>query len=196
MLPLTDFPISFAQPWQALPTQQPALLPWVLTLQGAVEQPQQLSYQQLLQLPQSYQLRRIVSEQGWSYKVAWHGVLLKQLLPLVSLQQSASYVLQSNQNGQQQLLPLKDLLEQEALLVTHLENDALHPAHGGPLRLISFSHTLEASIPQVTSLTFVSKASKEEQAAMKERLIQPSKVYAYDLKTLKTIEKAGEVKAF
>ncbi|MFM7389913.1 MAG: molybdopterin-dependent oxidoreductase [Vampirovibrionales bacterium] len=196
MLPLTDLPISFAHAWHSLPTQQPAQVPWPLALDGVVEHPQTLSYQHLLHCPQAYQPRRIVSADGWTYKTGWHGVLLKQLLARVSVAQQCQYVRQVNRHGHEQLLPLKELLDNDALLITHLEQEPLHPAYGGPVRLVSFSHVWEASVPQLTRLEFVSKATKEEQAQMEGLRIQPSKVYAYDLKALKSIEKPGEVKTF
>lgn len=186
-LPLNDWPITLEQ----APSPNPASL-WQLSLSGAVAQPTVLSHADLLAMPQTHQRRRLVSTEGWTYKSDWEGVLLKHLLPKVTVAPAVQWVKQTNSHGQSQLLPLKELLDTEALLCLRQGPHPLSPWHGGPIRLLVFNRPWQLGLPQLTRLEFLATVPTIPPPVA----IEPGKYYAFDLKTFKPIDRAGEVTYF
>ena len=70
--------------------------------------------------------------------------------------------------------------------------------HGGPVRWMNFHRWFESGIAQLTAITLLSKlpSGVNWERIDTETLVKPCKIYCYDLKQQKTIEKAGEVKTF
>jgi DMSO/TMAO reductase YedYZ molybdopterin-dependent catalytic subunit len=206
------WPVTLESDSPYWPEPQAAAQSWKLELDGQVEQPSVLTYRELLTLPQAFQLRRIVDKAGWSVKAEWEGVLLKHLVSRVKANTQAEWLLQTSANGQQQWLPLKELIQQEALIALRYQGQPLEAWHGGPVRLLVFDRAWHMGLGQLTHLTFAPKplrnlaATPEELANKPEVPLTPEekghapidagKVYAFDLKQIKTIERAGEIKHF
>jgi DMSO/TMAO reductase YedYZ molybdopterin-dependent catalytic subunit len=194
--PLGNWPASFDEPFQAL--NSAVVAQWQLSISGQVETPLQFSYAQLKLLPQSFQVRRIVSKNGWSFRSEWSGVSFKELFQRSNPHASAKYVQITNANGSHRYFQLEDCLKSEALLTLHDGPTHLSAWHGGPVRWMSFHRWFEAGLGQVTEIALISKLPSgiSWEALDAETAIKPCKVYCYDLKLQKTIEKAGEVKTF
>jgi DMSO/TMAO reductase YedYZ molybdopterin-dependent catalytic subunit len=181
-----------------LPEEVSRLQQWSVSVEGLVAKPCTLSVAQLLLMPQSIQVRRVVSQQGWSYKTEWRGIPLKALLPLVSPQAEAAYVVASNARGQSRYWSLAEAVAEEVMLVLGQGVSPLSVWRGGPLRLVAFHGWAETGVSQLSGLSFVSKlpAGVKDATLKASQQIKPCKVYCYDLKTIKSIDKAGEVKGF
>ncbi|MCS6266010.1 MAG: molybdopterin-dependent oxidoreductase [Vampirovibrio sp.] len=194
--PLGNWPASFDEPFQAL--NSAIVAQWQLSILGQVETPLQFSYAQLKLLPQSFQVRRIVSKNGWSFRSEWSGVSFKELFQRSNPHASAKYVQITNASGSHRYFQLEDCLKSEALLTLHDGPTLLSAWHGGPVRWMSFHRWFEAGLGQVTEIALISKlpSGTTWEALDTETAIKPCKVYCYDLKLQKTIEKAGEVKTF
>ena len=194
--PLGNWPASFEESFEAL---TPAVVAqWQLSISGQVETPLLFSISQLKLLPQSFQVRRLVSKNGWSIRSEWSGVTFKELFQRSNPQASAKYVQIANAHGSHRYFSLEDCLKSEALLVLHDGPTPLSAWHGGPIRWMSFHRWFEAGLGQVTEITLISKLPPGTtwEALDAETLIKPCKVYCYDLKVQKTLDKAGEVKTF
>jgi DMSO/TMAO reductase YedYZ molybdopterin-dependent catalytic subunit len=168
---------------------------WTLTLDGDVTQPITLIYADLLVLPQSHQMRRIVSKQGWMMKAEWQGVLMKYVTNKVILKPGVRYVRQENAQGHHQTLPLDSLLKQEALILLREGLHAISPWQGGPLRLMVYDQYTELGLGQITRMSFLSQWPADEPRLEKDGQIQPGKYYAFDLKATKALDRPGEAKA-
>ena len=194
--PLGNWPANFDEPFQAL--NSAIVAQWQLSISGQVETPLQFSYAQLKLLPQSFQVRRIVSKNGWSFRSEWSGVSFKELFQRSNPHASAKYVQISNAHGSHRYFQLEDCLKSEALLTLHDGPTQLSAWHGGPVRWMSFHRWFEAGLGQVTEIALISKlpSGTTWEALDAQTAIKPCKVYCYDLKLQKTIEKAGEVKTF
>ncbi|WP_018467430.1 sulfite oxidase-like oxidoreductase [Calidithermus timidus] len=106
-------------------------------LDGLVEQPLELSWQDLLSLPQSDLTADFHCVTRWSkLDVQWRGVKVLDLMEQVKLRPQASAVLIHCYGGYTTNLTLDDFLRPENLLAHTLFGEALPREHGGPLRLI------------------------------------------------------------
>jgi DMSO/TMAO reductase YedYZ molybdopterin-dependent catalytic subunit len=194
--PLGNWPASFEEPFQ--PLTAAFVAQWHLSISGQVETPLQFSYAQLKLLPQSFQVRRVVSKNGWSFRSDWSGITFKELFQRSNPHATAKYVQITNANGSFRYFSLEDCLKSDALLTLHDGPNVLSAWHGGPIRWMSFHRWFEASLGQVTDISLISKlpAGTAWDVIDAETAIKPCKVYCYDLKLQKTIEKMGEVKTF
>lgn len=194
--PLGQWPVSFEGAFT--PVTLASLTQWQVHITGQVETPLQYSYPQLKLLPQSFQVRRIVSQYGWSYRSEWSGVAFKELFARSNPKATAKFVQLTNAAGDVRFFALEDCLKSEALLVLHEGAVPLSAWHGGPVRWISFHRWFEAGLAQLTEITLLSKlpAGVQWEQIDTDTLVQPCKIYCYDLKQQKNIDKPGEVKMF
>jgi DMSO/TMAO reductase YedYZ molybdopterin-dependent catalytic subunit len=191
---LLDWPANFEHHW--VPYIQTPVIQWDVTLEGHVSDPRTLSYRELVALPQTYQIRRLASKYGWSYRSEWNGVLLQHLMPLVCVQDGVTALEVEDVHGNRVVFPLQALLKSNAMLVLNAGTQALNPWHGGPVRLMAFGYYAEASLGQVKALRFLTKLSKEQKALIDAEQVATGKYYCYDLKEVKENPKAGEIKGF
>ena len=114
-----------------------SLQSWRLALEGLVERPQELSWNEWRALP-----RRVVRADfhcvtGWSrLDNLWEGVLLDTLWGLVGLRTDARFLLVHCHGGYTTNLPLEALRGEASLLADTLDGRPLPPAHGAPVRLV------------------------------------------------------------
>jgi DMSO/TMAO reductase YedYZ molybdopterin-dependent catalytic subunit len=110
---------------------------WRLTIDGLVEKPVTLDWQELMDLPQSEATSDIHCVTAWSrYDNRWRGVLVSDLLALVRPHPEARFVLFQSYDTYTTNLPLDEFAVPDALLATHWEGEPLTVEHGGPLRVV------------------------------------------------------------
>ncbi|RIH86040.1 sulfite oxidase-like oxidoreductase [Calidithermus roseus] len=108
-----------------------------VSLTGLVEQPLELSWAELLSLPQSDLTADFHCVTRWSkLGVQWRGVKVLDLMEQVRLKPQAKAVLVHCYGGYTTNLTLDDFLRPENLLAHTLFGEPLPREHGGPLRLI------------------------------------------------------------
>jgi DMSO/TMAO reductase YedYZ molybdopterin-dependent catalytic subunit len=106
-------------------------------LSGLVEQPLELSWAELMALPQSDLTADFHCVTRWSkLDVRWRGVKVLDLMSQVRLEPQASAVLIHCYGGYTTNLTLDDFLRPENLLAHTLFGEPISREHGGPLRLI------------------------------------------------------------
>ncbi len=110
---------------------------WRLTVDGAVETPLALSFQDLLALPQADLEADFHCVTGWSIlDLAFRGVRLETVLALARPRADATHLMAHASDGYSTNLPLEEALKPDVLLVHTVEGKPLARAHGGPVRIV------------------------------------------------------------
>jgi len=134
--------IPFGKGWRiyAVNPPHPRFDPqtWRLTIEGLVEQPQTLSYAQLLELPQARQTSDFVCVTGWSVDdVRWSGVRFADLLAAARpLPSARALEFVSAEKPYVDSLTLEQAGAADAMLAHGMDGKPLERKHGAPARLV------------------------------------------------------------
>ena len=79
---------------------------YTLQMTGLVDQPKNFTYDQVLQLPKYKKAVDLNCVEGWSAKILWEGVQVKDLIDSAGPQAEANTVIFSAQDGYTTSLPL------------------------------------------------------------------------------------------
>jgi DMSO/TMAO reductase YedYZ molybdopterin-dependent catalytic subunit len=114
---------------------------WHLTVNGLVDHPFTLSYQQLLVLPMQKQYESMMcvsNEVGGEYmsNALWEGVRLKDLLARAGVQKGAIKVVLYAVDDYSDSIHLEKALEPTTLLAVHMNGATLPQGHGFPVRVL------------------------------------------------------------
>lgn len=172
---------------------------WRLEVDGLVTRTHGFTLQNLSHLPQVKQDRRLVSAEGWSFRVQWEGVLLSDVLTRVVPLGNAKYLIQTDLSGRQECLPVQELVNQRALLCHSINGIPLTPAYGAPYRLLVFTRYAHKGLQQLSRLTLAEEPIPGYWAGKgydPEAEILPGESYAFDLKAMQSIRNPGEVTSF
>ena len=110
---------------------------WILQVGGCVESPFALSLVELSSLPQASRSIDIHCVTRWTkLDVVFNGVLLKELLDRAAVRPDAKFVafMARSSRNHSSSLHLKEALELETLIATHVDDELLPSEHGGPIR--------------------------------------------------------------
>jgi DMSO/TMAO reductase YedYZ molybdopterin-dependent catalytic subunit len=112
---------------------------WDLRVWGEVEEEKRWNWEEFNQLPRSKIRMDIHCVTRWSkFDTEWEGVSLRVLIDqgLIKPLPAARYLLQHAEYGFTVNLPLEVALQDNFLLATHFNGEALTPDHGYPLRAV------------------------------------------------------------
>jgi DMSO/TMAO reductase YedYZ molybdopterin-dependent catalytic subunit len=110
---------------------------WRFRVEGAVENPFELSWGELGLLPRQETVCDIHCVTRWSrYDNVFEGVPVSALLARARPRPEAGWVLVHAEHGFTTNLPLQDLARPANLLALKHNGHALDPEHGGPVRLL------------------------------------------------------------
>jgi DMSO/TMAO reductase YedYZ molybdopterin-dependent catalytic subunit len=110
---------------------------WDFQLYGEVEDELQLSWDELMALPQRDVVVDIHCVTRWSkLDTAWRGVLLRDLLEKARVRPAGKYVMACSDGGYTTNLPLEVVMDDDVLLAHTYDGKPLEPDHGAPLRLL------------------------------------------------------------
>jgi DMSO/TMAO reductase YedYZ molybdopterin-dependent catalytic subunit len=113
------------------------LATWDFQLYGEVEDELQLSWDELLGLPQRDVVVDIHCVTRWSkLDTAWRGVLLRDLLEKARVRPAGKYVMAYSDGGYTTNLPLEVVMDDDVLLAHTYDGKPLESDHGAPLRLL------------------------------------------------------------
>jgi DMSO/TMAO reductase YedYZ molybdopterin-dependent catalytic subunit len=113
------------------------LATWTFTVDGLVERPFVLRYDELLALPRSTTRCDIHCVTTWSrFDNSFGGVAVQSLLQRAGVQPDARYCLVSAEQGFTTNLALADLDRPENLVALTHDGEPLTPEHGWPARLL------------------------------------------------------------
>ena len=113
------------------------LATWDFRVWGEVENPMQLSWDELKQLPSTEVTVDIHCVTRWSrFDTTFRGVHWRDLAELVRPSPSARFVVAHAEQGYTSNLPLETLEADDALIAYEADGEPLTPDHGWPLRLM------------------------------------------------------------
>lgn len=111
-----------------------------LRVHGAVARPAELSLADLAaRLPTVERKRRFYCVNGWSLEADWRGHELAALIQLVEPDPAAPFLRAISIGGYEDTTAIKELIEGQAMLVTHMNGEPLSPKRGKPIRLMVFN---------------------------------------------------------
>src|SRR5256714_3145353 len=128
---------------------------WRLRVQGLVEQPLDLSLDDLMRLPRtSYTVKHHCVE-GWSAIASWHGVPVSAIVARCRPLRTARYIsFESFDAGYANGWDLASALHPQTILAFGMNDNPLPPAHGAPLRLYSPTKLGYKLTKYLVSMTF------------------------------------------
>jgi DMSO/TMAO reductase YedYZ molybdopterin-dependent catalytic subunit len=131
---------------------------YTLTVDGAVENPQKLSWSDVLKLPAVESVSDFHCVEGWSVlDCKWEGIRFKEIVSLVKPRKSTKSATFECADGYTTSLTLEELSGDSVLLAYKLDDKPLEEGLGFPLRLVVPSKYAYKSALWVTRITFTSE---------------------------------------
>lgn len=127
------------------------LSPWIISVEGEVENPLTFDIKQLQQFNQVERIYSLRCVEGWSMIIPWRGIPLQHILKLAGVKASGKYVRFESVkrpsqmfNQRRAILPwpyteglrIDEALHPLTLLATGMYDQALSPQNGAPIRLV------------------------------------------------------------
>ena len=110
---------------------------WDFRIDGMVEEPLRLTWQEFRGLPQVEVTSDFHCVTRWSrLDNRWKGALFTEVLKRVKLRAGAEHVLVLAEEGYTANVPLQDLERPDVLFAFEHDGEPLPAEHGGPLRLV------------------------------------------------------------
>jgi DMSO/TMAO reductase YedYZ molybdopterin-dependent catalytic subunit len=111
---------------------------WRLIIDGEVEHPVELTWEQFLALPQTEDTSDFHCVTTWSkLNINWKGVRLLDLAALAQPKDSATHIMCYGYDEYTTNISLEEALKPDVLLVHTVEGNPLPRDHGGPVRMIT-----------------------------------------------------------
>jgi DMSO/TMAO reductase YedYZ molybdopterin-dependent catalytic subunit len=111
---------------------------WKLILDGEVESPVTLTWEDFMALPQTEDVSDFHCVTTWSrMDIPWVGVRLADLAALVQPKSNATHILCHGYDKYTTNLSLQEALKEDVMLVHTADNKPLERDHGGPVRMIT-----------------------------------------------------------
>ena len=135
-----------------------ALADWTLSIDGLVENPVTLSWEQFGALPQVDDVSDFHCVTTWSkFDCRWGGVALTTLYELARPKPGAAFVYFASYDGYSTNVALDKCLDDDTLVATSFEGDPIPREHGGPARVIIPKLYAWKGAKFVKSITFLSE---------------------------------------
>src|SRR5919201_478836 len=113
------------------------LATWRFRVEGEVENPLELSFEELKALPSKEVVTDIHCVTRWSrFDARFRGVHWSELARLVEPKPHARFVVAHAEQGFTSNVPLEALEDENALIAYEADGEPLTPDHGWPLRLV------------------------------------------------------------
>jgi DMSO/TMAO reductase YedYZ molybdopterin-dependent catalytic subunit len=110
---------------------------WLLSIDGAVEDPYVLGWESLLADEQVDWTGDIHCVTRWSkFGMSWRGVDVARLIERARPTPAATHLMAHSYGGYTTNMALEDVLEHPALIAHSADGAPLEPDHGGPARLL------------------------------------------------------------
>lgn len=128
----TSFPVLSYGPAPTIDTAQ-----WQLQVNGLIEQPLQLSWTDLMALPQAEHTTDIHCVTRWSkLDTIWRGVWLDDIFQQAGVRPEAAFLLAGSYGDYTTNLPLDEVTGHKAMIAHTFDGAPLPQQHGGPARLL------------------------------------------------------------
>jgi DMSO/TMAO reductase YedYZ molybdopterin-dependent catalytic subunit len=132
---------------------------WELQVDGEVDKPFKLNWEEFNALPKATMKTDIHCVTRWSrLDMEWEGVPLDELIRRAGgLTDKAHYLIAFSYGGYSINLPVEDVTNGKALVATRADGAPLTPEHGGPARLFVPHLYFWKSAKYVNKLTFTAR---------------------------------------
>ena len=110
---------------------------YTLTIDGLIEQPVALSYDEVLDNQKYTKVVTLHCVEGWSVDILWEGILLADLFEAVDVQESADTVIFHSEDGYSTALPLQTIMDRQLMLAYKMNGVVLPPERGFPFQLVA-----------------------------------------------------------
>jgi DMSO/TMAO reductase YedYZ molybdopterin-dependent catalytic subunit len=131
---------------------------WFLEINGEVENPAKLSWNDVLKLPKVESVSDFHCVEGWSVlNCKWEGVPFKHVVHLVKPKENTKFVTFECADGYTTSLSLEELSGEDVILAYKLNGKELEEGIGFPLRLIVPDKYAYKSAMWITRIKFTSK---------------------------------------
>lgn len=132
---------------------------WQIRLDGLVEKPVTLTYEEILALPKSITDARLTSVSGWSVRGQWGGVRLSDLLALARPKPEARHAqFISYREIYTTCIPLDVATKERTLMAYEFDGEPLDSTYGGPLRIFCPYLWGYKSAKSVVTITLVDRS--------------------------------------
>ncbi len=109
---------------------------WVLSVEGLVKKPQELTLPDVQSLPLVSQVSRMKCVECWSAAAKWEGFHLRSLMEIVDPLPEAKWLHFYCADDYYESLDLEELLMERVLFVHRMNDQTLPDVYGAPLRLM------------------------------------------------------------
>ncbi|PTQ81120.1 DMSO/TMAO reductase YedYZ molybdopterin-dependent catalytic subunit [Trichococcus patagoniensis] len=110
---------------------------YTLTIDGLVEQPVALSYDEVLENQKYTKVVTLHCVEGWSVDILWEGILLADLFEGVAVQETADTVIFYSEDGYSTALPLRTIMDRQLMIAYKMNGVELPPERGFPFQLVA-----------------------------------------------------------
>ncbi|MFY9903001.1 MAG: molybdopterin-dependent oxidoreductase [Trichococcus sp.] len=110
---------------------------YTLTIDGLVEQPVSLSYEEVLDNQKYSKVVTLHCVEGWSVDILWEGVLLADLFEGVDVQENVDTVIFYSEDGYSTSLPLRTIMDKKLMIAYKMNGVVLPPERGFPFQLVA-----------------------------------------------------------
>jgi DMSO/TMAO reductase YedYZ molybdopterin-dependent catalytic subunit len=125
---------------------------WHLSIEGAVNRPLSLTYDDLLALPSVTKRIRLSCVSGWTANATWTGIRLDDLLAIAGAEPAHRSVNFHSVSGYG-FTWHANRLGRDAILATHVNGAPLSTNHGFPVRLIVPGYPGQNMVKQLDRIT-------------------------------------------
>ena len=117
--------------------QQVDTASYTLSIEGLVNQPVELSYNQVRELVAYERLITLYCVEGWEATILWKGVLLDELIAMAGVKPEAVTVIFGSVDGYTTSLPLQTIKEKALILAYSANGLDLPPSMGYPFIVVA-----------------------------------------------------------
>lgn len=110
---------------------------YTLAIDGLVEQPVSLSYDEVLDNQKYTKVVTLHCVEGWSVDILWEGILLADLFEAVDVKATADTVIFYSEDGYSTSLPLRTIMDRQLMLAYKMNGVILPPERGFPFQLVA-----------------------------------------------------------
>ena len=104
---------------------------------GAVEEPFELTWDELLALPRTTLSSDIHCVTTWSrYDNSWEGIHIREIIGRAKPTDKAHYVMEHSWTGYTTNVPLESLEQADVLIALKHDGEDISAEHGGPVRMV------------------------------------------------------------
>ncbi len=108
-----------------------------LEIDGLVERPQSLTYDQVLDRQHYSKVSTLNCVEGWSVDILWEGILVRDLLDQAGVRPAANTVIFWAADGYSTSFPLSWFYDKDIIMASRVNEVTLPPERGFPFHLVS-----------------------------------------------------------